>query len=106
MEEELVEAGGEKVALPSPVQAAVASALAFSVGSAVPLLTAAFISNHQVRLGVVASAVTLALLVFGGVGAKLGKAPMARSCVRVMLGGWLAMLVTFGMMKLFGSAVF
>lgn len=95
----------EKVALPSPVQAAAASAAAFSVGAAVPLLTAAFIRSHQVRLGVVACAVTMALLLFGGVGAKLGKAPMARSCMRVLFGGWLAMVVTFGVMKLFGSTV-
>ncbi|XP_068658205.1 vacuolar iron transporter homolog 4-like [Aristolochia californica] len=95
---------GEKVHLPSPTQAAAASALAFSVGAIVPLLTAAFIKNHKLRLGMVAVAVTLALLMFGGVGAKLGKAPLGRSCARVLIGGWLAMLITFGVMKVFGSA--
>ncbi|XP_077240065.1 vacuolar iron transporter homolog 4-like [Tasmannia lanceolata] len=94
---------GENVRLPNPMQAAVASALAFSVGAIVPLLAAAFIRRYAVRLGMVGVAVTLALLVFGGVGAKLGKAPLVRSCIRVLVGGWLAMLVTFGVMKLVGS---
>ncbi|KAG9444366.1 hypothetical protein H6P81_015706 [Aristolochia fimbriata] len=95
--------GAETVHLPSPTQAAAASALAFSVGAIVPLLTAAFIRDHKLRLGMVAVAVTAALLVFGWVGAKLGKAPLKRSCARVLIGGWLAMLVTFGVMKVFGS---
>ncbi|XP_058087667.1 vacuolar iron transporter homolog 4-like [Magnolia sinica] len=108
-EKEMKEGSGESeeenggVQLPSPVQAAAASALAFSVGAMVPLLAAAFIKPHKVRLGVVAGAVTLALMVFGGVGAKLGRAPLVRSGLRVLVGGWLAMVVTFGLMKLFGS---
>ncbi|KAJ8630565.1 hypothetical protein MRB53_023888 [Persea americana] len=93
---------GEEARLPSPVQAAGASALAFSMGAAVPLLAASFIRRHEVRLGMVVAAVTMALLVFGGAGAKLGRAPMGRSCLRVLVGGWLAMLITFGLMKLFG----
>ncbi|XP_068663960.1 vacuolar iron transporter homolog 4-like [Aristolochia californica] len=98
------EGEGEKVHLPSPTQAAAASALAFSLGAIVPLLAAAFIKHHKLRLGILAVAVTLALLLFGGVGAKLGKAPLGRSCARVLIGGWLAMLITFGVMKVFGSA--
>lgn len=93
---------GEDARLPSPAQAAGASALTFSTGAMVPLLAAAFIRRHEVRLGVVVGAVTMALLVFGWVGAKLGKAPMVRSCLRVLVGGWLAMLITFGLMKLVG----
>ncbi|OVA01148.1 protein of unknown function DUF125 [Macleaya cordata] len=94
----------ERENLPSPVQAASASALAFSVGAMVPLLTASFIREYKVRLGAVAGAVTLALLVFGGVGAVLGKAPVKRSCFRVLVGGWLAMAITFGLTKLIGSS--
>lgn len=93
---------GEDARLPSPAQAAGASALTFSTGATVPLLAASFIRRHEVRLGVVVGAVTMALLVFGWVGAKLGKAPMVRSCLRVLVGGWLAMLITFGLMKLVG----
>ncbi|KAL5714962.1 hypothetical protein ACHQM5_016856 [Ranunculus cassubicifolius] len=86
--------------LPSPAQAALASAFAFSVGAMVPLLAAVFIGDYKVRLGVVTGATTAALLVFGVVGAVLGNAPVRRSCFRVLLGGWAAMGITFGLTKL------
>ncbi|KAJ7946676.1 Vacuolar iron transporter family protein [Quillaja saponaria] len=90
--------------LPSPFQAAVASAIAFAVGAMVPLLGAAFIHNYKVRLVVVIAVVSLALLVFGGLGGVLGKAPVVKSSLRVLLGGWVAMGVTFGLTKCVGSA--
>ncbi|CAK7346796.1 unnamed protein product [Dovyalis caffra] len=96
--------GGEKDSLPNPLQAAAASALAFSVGALVPLLAASFIREYKVRLGVVVAAVTLALVIFGWLGAVLGKAPVVRSSLRVLVGGWLAMAVTFGLTKLIGSS--
>ncbi|XP_074556097.1 vacuolar iron transporter homolog 2-like [Curcuma longa] len=89
--------------LPRPLQAAAASALAFSAGAAVPLVAAGFISSYGVRLGVTAAATSTALMVFGCVGAALGRAPVGKSCLRVALGGWLAMAITFGLMRLFGS---
>ncbi|XVE55167.1 hypothetical protein DITRI_Ditri03aG0138100 [Diplodiscus trichospermus] len=95
---------GEKEALPNPLQAAAASALSFSLGAMVPLLAASFIREYKLRLGVVTGAVSLALLVFGWLGAVLGKAPIVRSAVRVLVGGWLAMAITFGLTKLIGSS--
>ncbi|KAK9943929.1 hypothetical protein M0R45_009518 [Rubus argutus] len=74
------EEGDEKENLPNPLQAAAASALAFSVGAMVPLLAASFIREYRARLGAVAAAVTLALM------------------------GWLAMAITFGLTKLIGSS--
>ncbi|KAJ1402286.1 Ccc1 family [Sesbania bispinosa] len=59
--------------------------------------------NHKIRMGVVAAVASLALLVFGGVGAVIGKTPVRRSCVRVLIGGWMAMAITFGLTKLIGS---
>lgn len=94
----------EEEGLPSPIQAAAASALAFSLGAMVPLLAASFIRDYKIRLGVVVAAVTLALAVFGWLGAVLGKAPVVRSAVRVLVGGWLAMAITFGLTKLIGSS--
>ncbi|KAK2437182.1 vacuolar iron transporter protein [Trifolium repens] len=90
------EESSEKEKLPNPFQAALASALAFSVGSLMPLLAAAFIKNNKIRMGVVAAMVSFALLVFGSVGALIGKTPVMRSCVRVLIGGWMAMAITFG----------
>ncbi|XP_062079513.1 vacuolar iron transporter homolog 2-like [Humulus lupulus] len=89
--------------LPSPWQAAGASALAFGVGSAVPLLGAAFVKEYKVRLGVIVAVVSIALLGFGALAAILGKAHPVKSSLRVLFGGWLAMAVTFGLTKLVGS---
>ncbi|KAK2383603.1 hypothetical protein P8452_38701 [Trifolium repens] len=97
------EESNEKEKLPNPFQAALASALAFSIGALMPLLAAAFIKNHNIRMGVVAAVVSFALLVFGSVGALIGKTPVMRSCVRVLIGGWMAMAITFGFTKLIGT---
>ncbi|KAI3715770.1 hypothetical protein L6452_22757 [Arctium lappa] len=94
----------ENETLPNPVQAAAASALAFIFGAIVPLLAASFIVNHGVRLAVVVAAVTVALVVFGWIGAFLGRTPVVKSCVRVLVGGWMAMAITFGLTKLIGSS--
>ncbi|CAN8258211.1 unnamed protein product [Cochlearia groenlandica] len=93
----------EKERLPNPGQAAIASALAFSVGAAMPLLGAVFIENHKIRMAVVAIVATLALLVFGVTGAVLGKTSVAKSSIRVVVGGWMAMALTFGLTKFIGS---
>ncbi|KAK9077127.1 hypothetical protein SSX86_005463 [Deinandra increscens subsp. villosa] len=93
----------KKNGLPSPVKAALASAFAFAVGALVPLLAAAFISSYHVRLAVVVVAVSLALVGFGSLGAMLGRAPLVKSTLRVLIGGWLAMGVTFGLTKALGS---
>ena len=89
--------------LPNPGKAAIASALAFSVGAVVPLLAAAFIRQHKVRLAVVVILASLALAVFGVVGAVLGRTPAVRSSIRVLIGGWMAMAITFGLTKLIGT---
>ncbi|XP_076888252.1 vacuolar iron transporter homolog 4-like isoform X1 [Bidens hawaiensis] len=90
--------------LPNPVLADLASALAFILGAIVPLLAALFIVNHKLRLAVVTAAITVALVVFGWIGAFLGRTPVVRSCVRVLVGGWMAMAITFGLTKLIGSS--
>ncbi|KAL5714970.1 hypothetical protein ACHQM5_016862 [Ranunculus cassubicifolius] len=89
--------------LANPLYAVLASALSFAIGAGVPLLPAAFISNHKVRLGVVAGTASLALIMFGGLSAVLGKAPVKRSCFRVFIGGWSAMVLTFGVSMAFSG---
>ncbi|XP_058181527.1 vacuolar iron transporter homolog 3-like [Rhododendron vialii] len=89
--------------LPSPLQAAAASALSFAVGAFVPLIAAGFVKDYYVRLGVVVAAVSLALLGFGGLSAVLGRAPVVKPSLRVLIGGWLAMGLTYGLTKLIGS---
>ena len=51
----------------------------------------------------VAVAVTVALAVFGWLGALLGRAPAFKASLRVLIGGWVAMAVTFGLTKFIGS---
>ncbi|GLJ22939.1 hypothetical protein SUGI_0432700 [Cryptomeria japonica] len=90
----------EKAALPNPLQAAGVSALAFSVGSFVPLISAAFIRNYNVRVGVLAGVTSLALFTFGMVGAYFGRASVVKGGFRVLIGGWLAMSVIYILLKL------
>ncbi|KHN39189.1 Nodulin-21, partial [Glycine soja] len=103
-EEKDLEMGMEKRALPNPLQATLASAVSFSIGALVPLLSAAFIENYRNRVIVVVAMASLALVVFGSVGAQLGKTPKLKSCVRFLLGGWIAMSITFGLTKLMGAS--
>nr|XP_043623236.1 vacuolar iron transporter homolog 4-like [Erigeron canadensis] len=104
-ENRLSESTGEsgKEALPNPIQAAAASAFAFMLGAIMPLLAAAFIVDHKVRLGVVVATVTLALVFFGWIGAFLGRSPAVKSCFRIVIGGWMAMAITFGLTRWIGS---
>ncbi|GAV60121.1 VIT1 domain-containing protein, partial [Cephalotus follicularis] len=89
----------KKEKLPNPLQAAVASALSFSVGALMPLLGAAFIKDYMVRLGVVIGVASFALIGFGWLGAVLGGAAVVKSSFRMLFGGWMAMGITFGLTK-------
>ncbi|MCL7036478.1 hypothetical protein MKW94_020338 [Papaver nudicaule] len=99
----------KKEKLPNPFKAAGASAIAFSLGAMVPLLAAAAaaaaVRDHNVRLGVVAGATSLALLGFGGLEAVLRKVPLLNSSLRVLVGGWIAMGITFGLTTLIGTSI-
>jgi VIT1/CCC1 family predicted Fe2+/Mn2+ transporter len=87
-----------------PVQAALASAAAFSVGGALPLLMALAVPNGIVVEAVsIASLLSLALL--GVVGAKTGGANVLRAAIRVTFWGALAMAVTAGIGAVFGTQV-
>ncbi|KAJ0734245.1 putative Ccc1 family protein [Helianthus annuus] len=81
--------------LPNPMQAALTSALAFSIGAIIPLLSASFIGDHNAGLGVVVAAVTLVLVIFGWMGSVLGGTPVVKSCVRILLGSLIAMAIAF-----------
>ena len=94
---------GARESLPSPTQAAVASALAFAFGALLPLLAGVFVPSWAARVAAVCAATSVGLAGFGVAGAYLGGANMLRSGLRVLLGGWFAMLVTFGVLRLFGT---
>ncbi|XP_031402778.1 uncharacterized protein LOC116212357 [Punica granatum] len=100
----LQEEGAEvenKQHLPNPYKAAAASALAFLCGSLVPLASAVFVAPDKARTAMVAVVASVALVVFGGVGAYLGGLPVRISAMRVLAGGWAAMGITYGLLKPF-----
>ncbi len=86
--------------LSNPMQAAVASAVAFSLGAAIPLLAGSFIPNKNYRMISIIATSSLALSSFGAVGAKLGGAGLVKAALRVLIGGWIAMAITYGVLRL------
>jgi len=88
----------------NPLQAAGASALAFALGGAAPLL-AALLTPARADLMAIAIVALLSLVALGGGGARLGGAPMRPAILRAVIWGVLAMLVTAGVGRLFDVAV-
>lgn len=87
-----------------PIQAAVASALSFVVGAAMPLLVVLVAPETSLVVWVtVASLVVLALL--GLVAARAGGAPLIRSAARVTFWGALAMALTALVGAAFGTVI-
>ena len=87
-----------------PVQAALASAISFVVGAIVPIVTLLLAPAAWITEVLSATAlVTLAIL--GATAAYAGGAPVAKGAIRVAFWGALAMGLTAGVGKLFGTVV-
>jgi VIT1/CCC1 family predicted Fe2+/Mn2+ transporter len=98
------ELGISEVTTARPVQAALTSAATFSVGAAMPLLMVVVSpANMLVAIVSVASLGFLALL--GAIGAKAGGANVLRATARVTFWGAMAMAITAGIGKIFGTIV-
>jgi VIT1/CCC1 family predicted Fe2+/Mn2+ transporter len=87
-----------------PLQAAMASALTFTVGSAAPLAVVPLVPM-QTLVPAVAVVSLLCLGILGALGARAGGARLGPSVLRVTFWGALAMAVTAGVGELFGVAV-
>lgn len=87
-----------------PFQAAIASAVSFAVGAALPVIVAAIAPEAWLARLVTASALVL-LTVLGAVAARVGGAPMGRGALRVAFWGALAMAASAGVGRLFGTQV-
>lgn len=88
--------------LARPVQAAVVSALSFAVGAALPLAVMA-LAPASSRAYATPAAALVALALLGGLSAHLGGAPIVRAVLRVVVGGVLAMGLTYALGALFGA---
>src|SRR5664279_224423 len=87
-----------------PIQAACASAFFFITGAIIPI--AAALLAPAARVAEVSSATALvALVILGGTAAYAGGASVAKGALRVAFWGALAMGLTAGVGKLFGTAV-
>ena len=87
-----------------PIQAAWASALAFSIGAALPLLAAYLAPRASVDYWIAGGSL-LFLALLGGVGAKMGGAPVGKAVLRVTFWGAFAMAATAGIGSIFGASV-
>jgi VIT1/CCC1 family predicted Fe2+/Mn2+ transporter len=95
------ELGISETSTAKPVQAAMASAVTFSVGAALPLLIVLLVPVSALMWAVSGSSlVFLALL--GSLAARLGGASVMTAAVRVTFWGALAMALTAGVGALFG----
>jgi VIT1/CCC1 family predicted Fe2+/Mn2+ transporter len=86
-----------------PVQAALASAVTFSVGAVLPLLIVLLVPVSALMWTVSGSSLVL-LALLGSVAARAGGASMMTAAARVTFWGALAMALTAGVGTLFGVA--
>lgn len=87
--------------LTNPWHAALASAASFFVGAIIPLLAMVF-APASYRIAVTVVAVLGVLAITGTLSAYAGGADKKTATLRVVLGGLVAMAITFGIGKLFG----
>jgi VIT1/CCC1 family predicted Fe2+/Mn2+ transporter len=98
------ELGISDMTLARPVQAALASAAAFTVGAALPLLIVV-VSPAAMLVTLVSAASLVFLAILGAIGARAGGANVLKATARVVFWGALAMALTAGIGALVGNVV-
>ncbi len=98
------ELGISDVLAARPVQAALASAAAFTVGAALPLLMVALFPIAQL-MWLVSGSSLLFLALLGSLSARAGGAPVLVAAARVTFWGALAMALTAAVGALFSGVV-
>lgn len=96
--------GDEDMEYTSPTQAAVASFVAFSVGGVIPFLAVIFASDMYKIIATVL-AVIISLVVMSIISARFTKTPFLRPMLRIVIGGLIAMAITYYVGTLFGTAI-
>jgi len=97
-----VEFGLDEEDVVSPTHAAVASLVSFSVGGVIPFLTMLW-APEESRIWATIVAVFITLLATGYGSARVGKASHWRAMARVVVGGLVAMAVTYFVGQWFGA---
>lgn len=90
--------------LNNPWHAAIASAISFTLGSAIPII-AIELSPRNLQVIITFIAVLLALSITGYTSAWIGGANKLKATARVIVGGILAMLATYYIGKLIGHHI-
>jgi vacuolar iron transporter family protein len=85
----------------NPWQAAAASAAAFTIGAVLPLI-AILAPPASWRVPIMFVTVLAALALTGDISARLGQSDRRRAILRVVIGGGLAMIITYGIGRLIG----
>jgi VIT1/CCC1 family predicted Fe2+/Mn2+ transporter len=88
----------------NPWAAALASMLSFLLGGAIPI-AALLLSPRAIEIWVAGVAVLIAMALTGFVSACLGRTPVGRSVLRNVVGGLLALAITYGVGKIAGTQI-
>ncbi len=99
-----IELGIDPYVRTNPWEAAGASAVSFTLGGLIPFL-AIILVPRSIAIAVTVVAVVIALAVTGVVSARLGRAGVLHALVRNVVGGLLAMGVTYTIGRIFGARI-
>lgn len=90
--------------LTSPMQAGIASLVAFTVGGTIPILTI-LLAGPSLRIPLTFGVAIACLTGTGAAAARIAHSSMSRAMIRNVVGGCLALAVTYGIGSLVGTAV-
>lgn len=96
--------GIDPTELVSPAQAGIASLLAFTLGGTAPILSI-LLGSEGFRIPLTFGVVLVALGLTGAASARIAHSPYPRAIIRNLIGGSLAMAITYGIGTLVGTAV-
>lgn len=99
-----IEFGLDEDDINSPTEAAVASLISFTIGGLIPFL-ATLLAPDNLRIPITAVAVVIALVLTGVLSARAGEARARRAVMRVIIGGLLAMGITYAIGAIFGTTL-
>jgi VIT1/CCC1 family predicted Fe2+/Mn2+ transporter len=90
--------------LVSPAHAGVSSLLAFTVGGTAPILSI-LLAPAGIRIPLTIAIVLLSLATTGAISAKIAESPFPRAILRNVIGGSIALAITYGIGALVGTQV-